>query len=82
MRAFAFSGSADAKLDVFLIAQHQPSVNCRSAAGPLLEVALELATPDMVWKPELTGSAKGSLQALVHTWLMSFLEVCVMSVCC
>jgi hypothetical protein len=29
----------------------------------------------MVWKPELAGSQKGSLQALVQRWLMSFLEV-------
>lgn len=43
--------------------------------GPLLEVELELATPDMIWKPELAGSIKGSLQALVQNWLMSFLEV-------
>lgn len=48
---------------------------CRTNAGPLLEVQLELATPDMVWKPELAGSEKGSLQALVQRWLMSFLEV-------
>lgn len=47
----------------------------RSEAGPLLEVELELVTPDMVWKPELGGSAKGSVQALVERWLTSFLEV-------
>lgn len=52
---------------------------CRSGAAPLLEVELELLTPDMVWKPELAGSQKGSLQALVQRWLMSFLEVRVMS---
>ena len=48
---------------------------CRNGAAPLLEVELELLTPDMVWKPELAGSQKGSLQALVQRWLMSFLEV-------
>lgn len=48
---------------------------CRSEAGPLLEVDLELVTPNMVWKPELDGSEKGSVQALVERWLTSFLEV-------
>lgn len=48
---------------------------CRNSMGPLIEVELELATPDMIWKPELAGSVKGSLQALVQNWLMSFLEV-------
>jgi dynein heavy chain len=50
-------------------------LQCRSEAGPLLEVELELVTPDMVWKPELGGSEKGSVQALVQRWLTSFLEV-------
>jgi hypothetical protein len=40
-----------------------------------VEVELELVTPDMVWKPELAGSQKGSVQALVERWLTSFLEV-------
>lgn len=48
---------------------------CRSDAGPLLEVELELVTPDMVWKPELGGSEKGTVQGLVERWLTSFLEV-------
>jgi len=48
---------------------------CRSEAGPLLEIELELITPEMVWKPELGGSEKGSVQALVERWLTSFLEV-------
>lgn len=40
-----------------------------------MEVELKLVTPDMVWKPELVGSQKGSVQALVERWLTSFLEV-------
>lgn len=48
---------------------------CRNESGPLLEVELELATPEMVWRPDLSGSEKGSLQALVQHWLRSFLEV-------
>lgn len=36
---------------------------------------LELVTPHMVWKPELCGSQKGSVQALVERCLMAFLEV-------
>jgi hypothetical protein len=39
-------------------------------------VDLELATPHMVWKPELGGPGKGSVQALVQRWLVAFLEVC------
>lgn len=73
------SAAAVKAIIVIAVCKHlQPAglLHCRSAAGQLLEVELELATPDMVWKPELTGSTKGSLQALVHSWLMSFLEVC------
>jgi hypothetical protein len=51
-------------------------------------VDLELVTPNMVWKPKLNGSEKGSVQALVERWLTSFLEVWIallsqgLCVCC
>lgn len=54
---------------------HPVCVLCRSDAGPLLEVELELVTPDMVWEPDLGGSEKGTVQGLVERWLTSFLEV-------
>ncbi|KAF6251999.1 flagellar outer dynein arm heavy chain beta [Scenedesmus sp. NREL 46B-D3] len=68
-------GSAITASTRYLLQQLDPEALARSGAAPLLEVELELVTPAMVWKPELAGSQKGSLQALLQRWLMSFLEV-------
>lgn len=57
-------------------------VLCRSNTGPLLEVELELGGTDIAWKPELAGSCKGSLQALVQRWLVAFLEVSCLRTAC
>eukprot|EP00879_Flechtneria_rotunda_P005416 GHRR01005708.1.p1 GENE.GHRR01005708.1~~GHRR01005708.1.p1 ORF type:complete len:1495 (+),score=578.36 GHRR01005708.1:300-4784(+) len=59
----------------YLLQQLDAEVFAKPEAGPLLEVDLELVIPDMVWKPELSGSTKGTLQGMVQKWLMSFLEV-------
>ena len=49
------------------------------AACPLLEVELELAAPDVAWRPELGSSGGGGrppgVRDLVTRWLAGFLEV-------
>jgi hypothetical protein len=75
-----FSGAITASTR-YLLAQLDASALAKSEAGPLIEVDLELATPHMVWKPELGGTEKGSVQALVQGWLVAFLEVRARSLC-
>jgi dynein heavy chain len=60
----------------YLLAQIDPAQLARPDAVPLLEVQLELAAPDVVWKPELGEGPDGSgVRDMVKKWLMSFLEV-------
>ncbi len=60
----------------YLLAQIDPAQLARPDAVPLLEVQLELAAPDVVWKPELgEGPESSGMRDMVKRWLMSFLEV-------
>lgn len=58
-------------------------MGAQAEAAPLLEVQLELAAPDVVWKPELggdvgvgsNGSGGAGVRDMVQSWLLAFMEV-------
>jgi hypothetical protein len=56
--------------------QVDPKVTAKGEVVPLVEVALELAGPDIVWFPQLgTRNAGGGLRSMFDSWIVSFLEI-------
>lgn len=46
-------------------------------SAPLMEISLELAAPDVIWKPDLVEGNDGNigLRDMVKGWLKSFLDI-------
>jgi dynein heavy chain len=60
----------------YLLSQIDPEQLAASEGQPLLEIQLELAGPDIVWRPDLFDGAGGvGVRDMVQRWLQSFVEV-------
>jgi dynein heavy chain len=59
-----------------LSAQIDPEQLARNETPPLLEVALELAAPDLVWQPEIGTSPSGTgVRDMFEGWIAGFLHI-------
>eukprot|EP00884_Botryococcus_braunii_P022565 jgi/Botrbrau1/8993/Bobra.0148s0096.1 len=60
----------------YLFNQVDPNVTAKGEVVPLVEVALELAAPEIVWSPQLgTRNAGGGLRSMFDSWILSFLDI-------
>jgi len=60
-----------------LAAQVDPDTLTRHETPPLLEIALELAAPDIVWQPEIGASTLGTagVRDVFDSWVDGFLRI-------
>ena len=60
----------------YLLSQIDPEQLAASEGQPLLEIQLELAGPEIVWRPDLSDGQGGvGVRDMVQRWLQSFVEV-------
>ena len=60
----------------YLFTQIDPDTMAKNETAPLLEVNLELETPDIVWKPEIgQDSGGGGVRDMFNSWIKGFLHI-------